>query len=169
MKEGTARQSWCPGAGACVFHMDIVHGWQFGNLSGFAAAAADSTRARRALPFLSYEFVQRSVRVWESAVRVDGQFAGLVDEGAEGERGVAAVHHHTHPLDGLGGAPSGGAPPRLLVPGTHRVGSIRHAVGAGAVGRCCRAGVGRPRVGHTVLPEGLHGMQRRGGGGGGVD
>lgn len=64
MKEGAARQSWCPRAGACVFHVDIVHGWQFGNLSGFAAAAAAATaRARRALPFLSYEFVQRSVRV----------------------------------------------------------------------------------------------------------
>lgn len=42
---------------------------------------------------------------------IDGQIAGLVDERAQGQRGVAAVHHHTHPLDGLSRAPPGGAPP----------------------------------------------------------
>lgn len=61
MEEGTVRQSLCPWAGARVLHVDIVHGWQFGNLGGFAAAVVDAARAGRALPFLSYEFVQRSV------------------------------------------------------------------------------------------------------------
>lgn len=55
MKEGTVRQPWGPWAGACVFQMDVVQGWQFGNLRGFATA--DAARARRALPLLSYELV----------------------------------------------------------------------------------------------------------------
>jgi hypothetical protein len=57
MKEGIVRQSLCPWDGACVFHVDVVHGWQFGNLCGFAAAVVDTAGARRALSFLSYEFV----------------------------------------------------------------------------------------------------------------
>lgn len=99
------------------------------------------------------------------AVRADGQLAGLVHEGAEGECGVAAVHHHAHPLDGLAGAPAGGAPPGLLVPAAHRVRFAGHAVEADAVGRGYRRGVGRPRVSHTVFPKRLHGMRRGGGGG----
>lgn len=46
-----------------------------------------------------------------TAMGVDRQLAGLVNEGAQRERGVAAVDHHTHPLDGFSRAPSGGAPP----------------------------------------------------------
>ena len=42
MKEGTVRQSLCPWAGARVFHVHVVHGWQFGNLCGFAAAVVDA-------------------------------------------------------------------------------------------------------------------------------
>lgn len=42
MKERTVRQSLRPWAGACVFHMDVVHGWQFGNLCGFAAVVVDA-------------------------------------------------------------------------------------------------------------------------------
>lgn len=57
MKEGTVRQSLGPWDGACMFHMDVVHGWQFGNLCRFAATVADIARAQRALSFLSYEFV----------------------------------------------------------------------------------------------------------------
>lgn len=57
MKEGTVRQSWGPRDGACVFHVDVVHGWQSGKLCRFAATVADVARARRAFSFLSYEFV----------------------------------------------------------------------------------------------------------------
>lgn len=63
MKEGTVRQSLCPWAGARVFHVDVVHGWQFGNLCGFAAAVVDAAGAGRALPFLSDQSLKRSVRV----------------------------------------------------------------------------------------------------------
>lgn len=56
MKEGTVRQSLCPGAGARVFHVDVVHGWQFGNLCGFTVAV-DATGAGRALSLLAHEFV----------------------------------------------------------------------------------------------------------------
>lgn len=63
MQKGTVRQPLCPWARACVFHVDVVHGWQLGNLCGFAAAVDDAARAGRALPLLSYEFVQRSVCV----------------------------------------------------------------------------------------------------------
>lgn len=45
MKEGTVRQSLCPGASARVFHVDVVHGWQFGNLCGFTAAVVDAAGA----------------------------------------------------------------------------------------------------------------------------
>lgn len=38
MEEGAVCQSMCPWAGACVLPVDVVHGWQFGNLGGFAAA-----------------------------------------------------------------------------------------------------------------------------------
>lgn len=69
---------------------------------------------------------------------VDRQLAGLVNEGAQRKRGVAAVDHHTHPLDGFGRAPSGGAPPCLLVPDTHRVRFSQHTVEAEAMGRCHR-------------------------------
>ena len=59
--------------------------------------------------------------MWVGAVGVDRKLAaGLVHEGAEGECGIAAVDHHAHPLDGLAGAPAGGAPaPWLLMPATH--------------------------------------------------
>lgn len=63
MKEGTVRQSLCPWAGARVFHVDVVHGWQFGNLCGFAAAVVDAAGAGRALSFLSDQSIERSVRV----------------------------------------------------------------------------------------------------------
>lgn len=49
--------------------------------------------------------------MWKTAVRVDGQLVGLVNERTKRKSGIAAVHHHTHPLDGFGGAPTGGAPP----------------------------------------------------------
>lgn len=98
-------------------------------------------------------------------MRVDGQLAGLVHEGAEGERGVTAVHHHAHPLDGLGGAATRGTPPRLLMPGTHQVCPAGHTVGAHTVGRGHRQGEGRTRVCHAVFSKRLHGMRRRGGGG----
>lgn len=42
MQKGTVRQSLCPWARACVFHVDVVHGWQFGHLCGFAAAVDDA-------------------------------------------------------------------------------------------------------------------------------
>lgn len=42
MKEGTVGQSLCPWAGACVFHVDVVHGRQFGNLGGFVATVVDT-------------------------------------------------------------------------------------------------------------------------------
>lgn len=45
MKEGIVRQSLCPCDGACMFHVDVVHGWHFGNLCGFAAAVVDAARA----------------------------------------------------------------------------------------------------------------------------
>lgn len=57
MEEGIVRQSWRPWDGACVFHVDVVHSWQFGNLCRFAAAHANRARAWRALSFLSYESV----------------------------------------------------------------------------------------------------------------
>lgn len=63
MEEGTVHQPRWPRAGARVLHVHVVHGWQPGDLAGFATAIADATRARRALSFLSYESVQGSVWV----------------------------------------------------------------------------------------------------------
>lgn len=56
MQEGTVRQSLRPWDGARVFHVDVVHGWQFGNLCGLAAVA-DAAGAGGALSLLSYELV----------------------------------------------------------------------------------------------------------------
>lgn len=47
----------------------------------------------------------------KTAMGVDRQFIGLVNEGPKRKSGITAVHHHTHPLDGFSRAPAGGAPP----------------------------------------------------------
>lgn len=39
VQKGTGRQSLRPWDGARVFHVHVVHGWQFGNLCGLAAVA----------------------------------------------------------------------------------------------------------------------------------
>lgn len=68
---------------------------------------------------------------------VDRQFTGLMDEWAKRESGVAAVHHYTHPLDGLCRAHTSRTPPHLLMPEAHRVCFVCHTVEADAVGRWC--------------------------------
>lgn len=57
MEEGIVHQSLWPWDGACVLHVDAVHGWRSGDLCRFAATAANGARARGALSFLAYEFV----------------------------------------------------------------------------------------------------------------
>lgn len=57
MEEGIVHQSLWPWDGACVLHVDAVHGWRSGDLCRFAATAAHGARARGALSFLAYEFV----------------------------------------------------------------------------------------------------------------
>lgn len=57
MEEGIVRQSLCPWDGARMFHVDVVHSRQFGNLRRFAATVANGAGAWGALSFLSYEFV----------------------------------------------------------------------------------------------------------------
>lgn len=103
--------------------------------------------------------------MWKPAVRVDSQFAGLVNERPQRESGIAAVHHHAHSFYRFCRAPSRRAPPWLVMFEANRVSFASHTVEANTVGWRHHRGVIRSprvsRVHHTVFPKGLCGMRRR--------
>ena len=85
--------------------------------------------------------------------------AALVDEGPERERGVTAVHHHTHALDGLGRAGGGRTAGRGLVPQAQPARPARSAVQPYSVDTGVRGGGGGRSDGGGGVGGGKRGMK----------
>lgn len=138
MYEGVVGEAWGAGDGACMLAVDVVDRRRLGHLgpSGALAsaqpsrAAVDGPGGWGALPFLA---LQAGVGVAKGAMLLlllpaAAAIAALVDKRPERERGVAAVHHHAHALDGLGRAGGGRPAGRGLVPQAQPARPARGAV-----------------------------------------